>query len=181
MEKVVSSETVDLVSNLLESVRARSVLFCRSALRAPWGFSISGRDILTYHVVVEGAGWLSVEDEAPIPIRAGDVMILAHGDRHTVRDASESKSVPLEELLSTHELDEHGNLTIDGTGPRTVLICGGIELEDSRVNPLIPLLPKVLHVNSSDQPWLAMLTEILDQESQSTRPARSALANHLGC
>lgn len=114
-------------------------------------------------------------------MKKGDLVILAHGDHHTVRNASQTRSVPLDQLLSTHPLDEHGNLTITGTGPETVLICGGIELEDSRVNPLIPLLPKVLRVNSGDRPWLEMLTQILDQESRSAQPARNALANHLGC
>lgn len=181
MKKVVASETVDLVSKLFESVRAHSVLFCRSALSAPWGFSVSAREILTYHLVVRGRGWLNVDGETPIAIDTGDLVILAHGDRHTVRDASDTDTVPLEDLLATHPLDEHGNLNIAGAGPETILVCGGIELEDSRFNPLIPLLPKVLHVDSGEEPWLAMLTEALDRESRSARPARNALVNHLGC
>jgi AraC-like DNA-binding protein len=136
--------------------------------------------VLTYHLVMSGEGWLEVEGQNPIPLKSGDLVILARGDRHSVRDSSDSAVVPLEKLLSTHPLDAQGNLVIHGSGPESVFLCGGIMLEDARANPLVYLLPPVLHVNVGDESWLMTLVAVLEKESQSEMPGRNALVNHLG-
>src|SRR5689334_18288846 len=64
MQTVSTGVERDALSDVLASVRFRSALLCRSELKAPWGFGISGRDFATFHLVLEGGGWLDVEGAA---------------------------------------------------------------------------------------------------------------------
>src|SRR6266849_3972968 len=97
----------DPLSELLRNVRFKSTLWCRSELSAPWGFSVAGREVATFHVVVRGECLLSVDSvERPIPLVAGDLVLLPHGEPHAVRDSIDSRVTRLDDLLATHPVDD---------------------------------------------------------------------------
>lgn len=60
-------------------------------MTAPWGFSISGRDIATFHFVEQGSCCLDVSDvKTNVRLRSGEFVILPHGHAHVMRDAPAS-------------------------------------------------------------------------------------------
>src|SRR3974377_229300 len=53
----------DPISQLLRVVRGRSTVYCRSLMRAPWGFRVEAHGNPAFHVVTSGRCWLEVDDQ----------------------------------------------------------------------------------------------------------------------
>jgi AraC-like DNA-binding protein len=128
-------------------VRVHGTLFFRATLGAPWGFTVSKRKNATFHFVASGQCWLEGDGiQACTKLRTGDLVILPHGDRHTLRDDPGSPIRDLEELLSAHPVKDGCVLEYGGGGKSTVLLCGGFIAENGSANPLVASLPPLLRL-----------------------------------
>jgi AraC-like DNA-binding protein len=173
----------DVVSDILRSVRVRSTVWCRSALRAPWGFGTDARGTAAFHVVTAGRCWLEVQDDgAQRRLDAGDLVVLPTGRRHWLRDDPATPAPALERLLASHPLDEQRRLRGGGRGPRTTLLCGGFTLEAGDAHPLLVALPPVIHVRGvrgRPLPWVAATLRLVGAETDATAPGSEAVVSRL--
>ena len=92
---------MDALSEALNAVRMTGAIFYHAECTAPWGFRVPCvRDVahvlapgterlVSYHLVTEGKAVVCFP-EATIPVSAGDVLIIPHGDAHTVSNGSPS-------------------------------------------------------------------------------------------
>jgi AraC-like DNA-binding protein len=170
------------VDQLVRDLRISSSVLCRSVMAAPWGFGIAGRDAGSFHMVIEGRGWLDVEDEGePIAMRAGDVAVLPTGRPHWMRDSLGSTAPPLTSILATNEVVD-GELRFGGDdGPITEVVCGVFSLEDARRPAWIERLPPVV-VSRTDQDvggWRASVIEALRDEARQPTDGGSFVVNRL--
>ena len=76
----------DTVSDVLQSLSVRSVIYCLSQLREPWGFGVEGAQVAKFHLVLSGSCWLELDGYDPARLSAGELVLSPHGDPHTVRD-----------------------------------------------------------------------------------------------
>src|SRR5205823_13014015 len=130
MEKLNRVGRADVVSDVLRRVRIRSTVFCRSIMRAPWGFGVEAHGNPAFHLMTAGNGWLEVDGKVDqIRLAAGDLVVLPTGRQHWLRDAPGTPTPDLEEILSDTPVDEHRRLHHGGNGPRSTLVCGGFALE----------------------------------------------------
>jgi AraC-like DNA-binding protein len=176
------SETVerDALSDVLSSVRFRSALLCRSEMTAPWGFGVAGRDFATFHLVLEGNGFVDVEGAGRLRLEEGDLVILPKGNAHVVRDAPASEVTRLEQLIEGGRMDARGTLRTGGKGPRTVMVCGAFHFEKASANPLLLALPSVLHLRTRRAAqWVRTAVRFLKQESDSGRPGADLVVTRL--
>jgi AraC-like DNA-binding protein len=173
----------DVVSEVLRSLRVRSTVWCRSQLRAPWGFGTDARGTAAFHVVTAGCCWLQVEgDGAQRRLDAGDLVVLPTGRRHWLRDHPATPAPALERLLARHPLDEQRRLHGGGRGPRTDLLCGGFALEGGDAHPLLVALPPVIHVRGvrgRPLPWVAATLRLVGAETDATAPGSVAVVGRL--
>jgi AraC family transcriptional regulator, alkane utilization regulator len=173
----------DAVSEVLRSVRVRSTIWCRSELRAPWGFGTDAHGTAAFHVVTAGRCWLQVEGHvAQRQLAAGDLVVLPTGRRHWLRDHPATPAPALERLLASHPLDEHRRLHAGGQGRRTTLLCGGFALESGDGHPLLAALPAVIHirgVRGQPLPWVAATLRLLGAETGATTPGSEAVVSRL--
>src|SRR5207248_11390938 len=87
MELLSEFDTSDPVTELLRVVRVRSTVYCRSLMRAPWGFGVEAHGNPAFHVVTSGRCWLEIDGEADqTALAAGDLVVLPAGPRHWLRD-----------------------------------------------------------------------------------------------
>jgi AraC-like DNA-binding protein len=182
MENLTRALQPDVLSQVLEDVRFRGTLFCRSELGAPWGFRVQGRDAASFHLVERGACVLEVEGlDGPVSLAAGDLVLLPHGDAHAVKDSPQSRAVLLDDLVREHGLDEQRRLRAGGKGPITVLLCGGFFFHDRATIPLLDTLPRVIHVASSPRTarWLKLTRELISGEVDSGRAGANAVVDRL--
>lgn len=167
----------DGLSSLLRDVNVRGVVYCLSDFAAPWGFSVENSPVAKYHVILNGTAILTVGDAAPMPLTTGDLVLLPHGDGHTISDQPGSPVRQLDAILADHPVDETGWLSYGGDGRRTRLLCGGFELNPALPDQLAEFLPPVMTLDSSTgmTRWLEPLFALLNEQTHTKAPGAAAI------
>lgn len=151
-----------LFADLLKGIRLQSAVAFWPEFRAPWGFSVE-RDWAVFHIVAHGDCWLQVGGIAqPMKLSVYDFVVVMRGQFHTLRDQISTPVVNFFDLVKTHANGRKGGLYFPGEGPATRLVCGGMLLENRKSNPLLSILPAVLHIKADEnggRPWLRLTTQ----------------------
>lgn len=177
MEKL-NNHPDDPVSDLLAKLRVHSTVYCLSELRAPWGFRVEGRNVAKFHLVLEGAAWLTVDGGDARRLETGDLVILPHGHSHSMTDEPESRVEALDRILIDHPLDQRGRMYYGGDGHLTRLLCGGFGLRESAPGAVLDVLPDVVHVDAQSERaglWVEAVFSMLQDEAQDSLPGAKAV------
>jgi Cupin len=172
----------DDLSDFLQAVRFRGVVFCRSELSAPWGFSVLGRQFASFH---SSHAESAVSTSMASTIVSGcprAIVILPAGHAHTVRDSPSSPATRLEELMPAVGIDEPGALRSGGGGAETVLVCGGFQWDDGATSPIVASLPPIIHLHGRSRGvdnWLRFTLAFLSEEAESGRPGAEIAVTRL--
>ena len=87
---------MDALSDVLRAVRLSGAFFFDVHARAPWvaetprgqlvvDAMFPGSDhLISYHLIMEGTCWATLEGEEPIKLETGDIIVLPHGDTHVL-------------------------------------------------------------------------------------------------
>jgi mannose-6-phosphate isomerase-like protein (cupin superfamily) len=183
MKNLAGSIRRDDLSQILQAVRFRGAVFCRSELSAPWGFSVLGREFASFHIVTRGRCCLDVDGlDDRFWLSEGDLVILPAGHAHTVRDSPSSATTRLEELIGGGAVDPRGTLRTGGGGALSVLVCGGFHFEDRATNPIVASLPPVIHLRGRTHgvdSWLRRTLAFLSEEAEAGRPGAETAVSRL--
>ena len=80
------------LADVLRTVRLAGALFFVTQASSPWVLEIpdgatlapailpAAPHVLSYHIVVSGAGWARLRDGAAVKIAAGDILVFPHGE-----------------------------------------------------------------------------------------------------
>jgi AraC-like DNA-binding protein len=140
------------------------------------------RDHAAFHFVAEGAAWLRGAARIPLCLKPGDFVLIPHGRGHVLSDPRDGEA-PLIDTLSFQKIGENGALLRHGgAGARTVLVCGGVRFEDPAANPLLDLMPEVLHIRSAADPHEQLFRQMLDamgSEALAPRPGGATVMTRL--
>jgi hypothetical protein len=173
----------DTAERLVRDLRIGSSVLCRSVMAAPWGFGIAGRDVGSFHMLLEGRGWLEVENApGPIGLGVGDVVVLPTGRAHSMRDSPGSTAPPLTSILATHDLTD-GELRFGGDddGPVTEVVCGVFRFESDLRAPWMDLLPPVVVSEAApgEDGWRPAVIRALREEARKPTEGGSTVVNRL--
>jgi AraC-like DNA-binding protein len=173
---------MDSLIDILRDLRLESSFYARSDLRVPWGLSFSVKDGPGFHVIVTGRCWLRIDSER-IPLAAGDLVLLPHGDEHQLVNPPEEEAIPLAALPSARVGHNAALLCYGGDGPEALLICGGVRFAGPLAHPLLDLLPRVLLLHCDEHEgthaWLDATLTMLGAEALSLRPGSAAVMTRL--
>src|SRR6516165_211984 len=100
MDRVTPSP--DALSKMLDAIRVRSVVYCRSELGAPWGLRVRASPQAKFHLLLSGAAVLHVDDGDGVALGAGDLVLLPYGSGHAIRDKASSRAGDLDRILGAH-------------------------------------------------------------------------------
>lgn len=180
MDRLNRSNGNDDVSEILRSVRVRTTVFCRSEMRAPWGFGVRAHGRAAFHVLLEGRCRLEVEGiEEPIDLGAGDLVVLPRGPGHTLRSDQNAPVEWLDDILERTP-PVNGRLLYGGGGAGTDIVCGVFEIEDREAVPILKAVPTVALVRNADgAPWLGPLLELIKAEVASFAPGADSVVARL--
>lgn len=182
MSRKVESWRQPLFDDLLRGIRLRSTLYFRPELRAPWGVRVV-RNCAVFHILIGGRCRLELEDNAPpISLSAGDFVIVTRGGSHSLRSTPSSPVVDFFELAKKHGPDKTRFFRAGGEGALTRLVCGGMQFESARGNPLLAILPPLLHVKATEgraRSWLRLTVEHIVDELDSGRSGAVEVATRL--
>ncbi|MFE1099590.1 cupin domain-containing protein [Nocardiopsis alba] len=147
---------MDVLSDLLDGVRARGALFSKSIMNPPWGVRFAHDSPLTLVTMVRGRAWIVPEEGPPLELATGDTAILRSPGPHTIAH-------PADAPTSCVVLDGNRCLGPDGAplneeadlGVRTygtsmdapdLLLSGSYEVAGDLNRRLLSALPPVLMV-----------------------------------
>jgi AraC-like DNA-binding protein len=185
---------VDVLSSLLNDVRADGALFGQSVLRPPWSVRFAQRAPLTMVLMVQGRSWLLTGEDVPVPLGVGDVAIVV-GDapfaladepdtalppRYVVRDpghAGEVDPADGHQVLADPRL---GVRTCDDPAPEdgsAVVLVGSYRVAGPVSDRLLGALPRLVLV--PDEGDLCPVMDLTFAEIGRDMPGQQAVLDRL--
>lgn len=162
----------DPLSEVLAEVRLKSTHFFCTQATAPWGVTLRDRKMfLRWHYVARGSCWLAVETNSapPIALSGGDLVILPHGDGHTLRDDPRSQARRLEDIVGSDLDDSPKQLVIGGSGELTTIVTGSFEFAELPDTPVLATLPPMIRI-TPDAVAFEQNLQFMCKEAESNRP-----------
>lgn len=169
-------QIMDVLTHILDTVRLKSSLYCRSELGSPWGLHFTQHPCAVFHVLYQGAGCVRIKDDAsPMPLHAGDVVLLPGGEEHSIL---ETANAPVFHHL---RLDQWGECALMrwSNNPTAVLLCGTFDFEHPEMLPLLKQLPRVLHIPYTAGCTLSQVLALMAAEAEAERPAKQVVLRRL--
>ncbi|MEW2356450.1 AraC family transcriptional regulator [Spirillospora sp. NPDC029432] len=161
----VNDRPADLLDALLAPLRLEGVFVSRWVMRAPWGFRGDRERNAILHYVRSGECAITMPDAAePVVLRAGELAVFPCGTAHEVADRPGRATSPLDLLLPGRPPGTTTEVRVDGPGPPTELLCGGLHYDEAGMSPLYRALPDVLVLDRetlADDPLLSGTLERL--------------------
>ncbi len=177
------ADAADVLTTVMDAVRLRSRVFCRSELKAPWGMALKRSDYAHFHVIERGGAWLRIAGKEPVALAGGDLVVVPHGTGHTLADSLVTKARPLADMAG-HRASEGGCVVMrgGGAGAETQLVCGSFRFERRDAHPLLELLPPLIHLRPAETPaadWLEATLRFLAWETRESKPGTETIVSRL--
>jgi AraC-like DNA-binding protein len=135
--------------------------------------------IIIFHLLLEGRGYIRLEDEArAVPLAAGDIIILTHGDAHLLGNGP--PVTPVDTSLHMRRILAEGRILsqLAGGGEVTKLICGYLTCDAQLCRVVLAGLPAMLKVNIRDTPsghWLENTLRYSVDHAEASGPGGAAV------
>ncbi len=142
---------MDVLANVIAATRIGNAILCGAEFRPPWGIRFDTENRAHFHIISRGNCWLRLnEDAKPLQLFQGDVVLAPFGGGHILSDSPDTPALPMAEALENCSRSLHcrtSDETLSGTGASsTALICGGYSFDHQERNPLLSLLPPIIHI-----------------------------------
>lgn len=170
----------DVLTDVLNALQFKGKVFCYSKFTAPWAIRLGAKNYAHFHFFERGQGWVAIEGtRSETQVASGELVILPHGGAHILRDNRKSKPVEVDYLLKCR--DDH-ILRHGGGGSETSTVCGAFTFQNQIGNPILSLLPKIVHVRKDQlrtRDSLQALLTMLADEAQYPREGSASIIGHL--
>lgn len=169
----------DPLSQILESIRLRSEVLCRSDFTIPWGLAMPALEGMYFHIVERGTCLIKLDDGSnSIQASAGDVVIVPRGSAHTLCQPDDAVATPLEVHLSRMSSD--GAQTTSPDTPQTSIICGSFIFEPDPRYRFASLMPAIVRIELGESgEWLDAVVKLIAKESRSRKPGKEIVLRRL--
>jgi AraC-like DNA-binding protein len=185
---------MDALSEALSSVRMTGAIFADAICTAPWGLAVPAMEpiahvlapgterVVGYHLVIEGRALVGLDGIADVPVTAGDIVIVPHGDPHSITNGAPSELIDSGALDRWLAGDVRPMRIGTGGGEVTRLVCGYFGCERHAARLFLAGLPSIITINircnAADQ-WLESSIRHLRDEATSGRPGRAVLLSKM--
>jgi len=171
---------IDILSQVLRTIRLRGSIFFCSKLSAPWGMTLTTTEHPRFHIVLEGSCWLQAEDMAePVHMHAGDFVLLTHGSAHWIADDPNSDRIASETAAAAYQ---NGKPLFSGSKVSTRLLCGRFHFDSRSQHPLITTLPsniRTINVEKIERNWLHQTALLINEELEQRRAGVDVLIDRI--
>ena len=167
---------MDVLSDVLQTLRLESTVFVHGEVARPWGIRTDPHPDFAFHVIARGTCILQVDDGAEIDVGPGDVVVINRGHGHSLRDVRSTALRPLFEFM-----ESPGFHPPTGDANATQLVCGCFHFDTLPDDPLLASMPPFIHARdlTKDVGWLGETIKLLGTESSGDRPGGSTVVNRL--
>lgn len=154
---------MDVLSEVLKAVKLDGALFYNAEFSAPWcARSVDARTVTSYispnsqhvivfHLLTEGRGYAHVEgDDRSLPLNAGDILIVPHGDSHILGNGPSVTPVDRAQVVERVLSQGLKVSRMGGGGEITKFICGYMSCDPQLSRVFLGGLPSMLKVSIRD-------------------------------
>ncbi|BEK95507.1 AraC family transcriptional regulator [Nocardia seriolae] len=163
----------DVLSDAVAALTTAPALSVHTRAREPWGLRFGGRQGFGFHVIVRGECALVRAGTLPIPLHAGDVVLMPSGAAHALANPHDARAV---DLALNHRIDR---VAVGGAGAETIVVSGAYRIERGVRHPLLADLPEVVHLRGGGRQRLAAAVELLGAEIEAREPGGDAVVTAL--
>jgi AraC-like DNA-binding protein len=185
---------LDVLSEVLRSVRLTGATFFSAEFRAPWGFTSPPIDALAkalqdpdahlvlFHLVLDGRATARVDGAAAVSLTAGDIVAFPQGDAHRVWQGRPERwhdTAPAVRQALSGDLQTTRS---GGFGEATRFVCGYFSCDRWASEVVLAGLPSMFTVSVRDDNrpgWLENAIQFLADEAASDHAGRHALLTKL--
>ena len=180
---------MDALTEVLNSIRVRSTVYCPIEIGAPWGLSIEEERGASFCILTKGSAFLVIEDlKIRRYLHAGDFIIITKKCACTLADSPQSTLIDLQEWLRRHPPGPDGTFKVEGTGDVTNFIGGTFAFENHESHPLLKVLPTFLHFSGKAGrtgedgkmvDWFATTLDFISSEATARQPGFETVITRL--
>lgn len=174
---------MDVLSDILHSVHLSGAMLGRAEFSAPWGATSDGINAPVFHIILSGHGFITVEDEPPVPIATGDLMLMPHGHTHSLQSDPSAPITKFTDMMVGSPLRKPEIMRCGGGGAVTSIACGRLSFDQGELHPLLAQLPALIHVKNGSNDtseWLKVTSQLISDEIRLNRIGSTALMDRLG-
>jgi AraC-like DNA-binding protein len=174
---------MDSLSLILDDMHFEGVRFAYAINQSPWAWQLATPGVACTHQVVQGEAWLVREDEAPLHLVAGDLVVLPAGTAHRIQDHPRSLAKPRDMLPLMGDNAQATPMPAGAMAGACQLISTHARFDVNMAAPLIRALPPLLHVRghgASPPPWLDVGMQFLAIQVAMPSPGQQAILNRIG-
>jgi AraC family transcriptional regulator, alkane utilization regulator len=141
---------MDALTEVLNSLRVRSTVYCPIEIGAPWGLHIAEEPGAPFFILTKGRAFLVIEElNIRQWLKAGDFIIITKRCACQVSDSPESKLMDLQEWLRRNPPRPDGTFKVEGKGEISNFIGGTFFVENHESHPLLKVLPAFLYFSGA--------------------------------
>ncbi len=170
---------MDVLSEILRSMRLVSRVVSRARFTAPWAVHTSGAKGAIFHVVTQGECWLRDTPKGDrVRLGHGDLVLLSNGAAHTIGDRLDTHPVPISSL----HVGPDARVDFGGPGAPTSILCGSFRLDHSAGAALLSALPPVVHVARGETrlvEWFDVTLDLVQRELDQGHAGTDALVGRI--
>jgi AraC-like DNA-binding protein len=149
---------VDALSDVLRVIRLSGGVFLEANLTAPWclkgrispedckAFQVTPSLVIATHLVVTGQMLVQVNEDEPLVVRAGELVLLPHNDVHAFGSDVTVPPFSQPDEVKAKAAGVFSRIELGGGGEATQLLCGYLG-SDQPFGPLLSSLPPVLKMD----------------------------------
>ena len=170
----------DPLSDVLRAVKLTGALFFLVDASYPWGVQVPHADafssiilpraqhVVSYHIIMKGAGWANVPGVASTLFEAGDVLVFPHGDPYSMLcEPGQPPEFDVEATMDYFREMAAGRLPFvskEGGGgePRSEFVCGFLGCDMQPFNPVLSTLPRLMRIRRSETGSDDLLSHLID-------------------
>jgi AraC-like DNA-binding protein len=190
---------MDVLSDVLSTVRMTGAFFFHIEAHLPWGSVIptvadiahrvmpEHEVVIPFHVVTKGSCWAEMSDDPASAIRVheGDVVVFPRGDEHVFTSTPGLRDAPADPTKYDLPPGRRRPLRFvlnEANGPETCsYVCGYFGCDARPFNPLLDALPAMFraHTSASNRAWLSNLALAGVDESEKVSAGGDTMLSRL--
>jgi AraC-like DNA-binding protein len=183
----------DPLSEILRTVRLTGAVFFLWDVSWPFATPVPGgraiapvilpgaQQIVSYHVVTQGACWGALVGGPPVRLAAGDILFIPRGDPYVIASSAQlcaDARVGTEPALGFFRQMAAGALpftVVEGGGGdvSSHLVCGFLGCDTRPFNPALAALPPLVHLRPPPDPSHERLQSLIDYTLAEAREPRA--------
>src|SRR6185437_3271332 len=182
---------MEVLSEVLKAVKLDGAVFYNAEFSAPWAahsidartvdsyLSPNSQHVIIFHLLTEGRGYAHVEgDDRPIPLNAGDIIVVPHGDAHILGNGQSVTPVDRARVLEQVLSQGLRVSRMGGGGEVTKFVCGYMSCDPQLSGVFLGGLPPIFKVSIRDDAsgqWLENSLRYSVDSVDAARPGGEAV------